>query len=97
MPLQNFRLPEMPSLKRIPGESDDERFERTTNQRRQQIDAMLDKLAVSQDERQFIIATAQRMVDLLCDDYSAARTFRNLTPECISAAATAAMIIVYDG
>ena len=74
MPQQNFRLPVMPLFKTIPGESDDERFERTTDQRRQQINAMLDKLDISQDERQFIIAAAERMVDLICADYSTART-----------------------
>ena len=96
MPRKQFDVPQMQMPKPIPGESTDEHFERVTKERSQQIGHMLDKLDVSQNERQFIVSTAERVVDMICDDYLKARKDKNLGNECISAAATVAMMIVYD-
>lgn len=87
----------MPQLQLTSEESEDERIERTDRERRQQINSMLGKLPMSPIERQFVINTAEKMVDLACEDYVQAMKTVNLNPQCISAAATVAMMIVYDG
>jgi hypothetical protein len=87
----------LPQPRLVSGESEDERIERTEFERHRQIDSLLAELPISSVERQFVINTAEKLVDLACDEYVRVRTAIDLHPQCISAAATVAMMIVYDG
>ena len=66
-------------------------------ERRQHIESMLEKLPMTPTERQFVINTAEKLVEIVCEEYSRAIRINGINPECISAAATVASMIVYDG
>ena len=87
----------VPFIPSVSDESDDERIERKAGEASERTGVMLDRLCLSDLERQFAQDVGERIVDLVTDEYQAAgRRGPRLDGAVITAAAAVALLIVHD-